>query len=188
MSEDHTSSHSQSIIDKTVKWHSIDLEGVIDRLDVNPDQGLTKNEANRRIEVYGANKLREAPPTTIWEMLWEQFSDFVVMLLIVAAVISALLGDWIEAAAIMAIVLLNAALGVIQNRRAAKELAALKQLAAPEANVMRDGSRVNVPGMELVPGDIVFLEAGNYIPADVRLLETVNLRVDEVKNKFIKNA
>jgi len=101
------------------------------------------------------------------------------MLLIVAAVISALLGDWIEAAAIMAIVLLNAALGVIQNRRAAKELAALKQLAAPEANVMRDGSRVNVPGMELVPGDIVFLEAGNYIPADVRLLETVNLRVDE---------
>lgn len=179
MSVDHTSSLSQGIVDKSVKWHAINLDGVIEKLEVNSEQGLTVDEANRRLAAYGPNKLDEAPPTTIWEMLWEQFSDFVVMLLIVAAVVSALLGDWVEAAAIMAIVVLNAALGVIQNRRAEEELAALKQLAAPEANVMRDGSRINIPGRELVPGDIVFLEAGNYIPADVRLLETVNLRVDE---------
>ena len=179
MSDEHSSSPSQSGFDKSLKWYSINLEEVLEKLNVNPDQGLTSQEANNRIDAYGLNKLDEAPPTTIWEMLWEQFSDFVVMLLIVAAVISALLGDWVEAAAIMAIVLLNAALGVIQNRRAAEELAALKQLAAPEANVLRDGSRINIPGRDIVPGDIVFLEAGNYIPADVRLIETVNLRVDE---------
>jgi P-type Ca2+ transporter type 2C len=179
MSDEPASLPLQRDIDKDLKWHAIDLETVLEKLDVTPGQGLTSQEANKRVDIYGYNKLDEAPPTTIWEMLWEQFSDFVVMLLIVAAVISALLGDWVEAAAIMAIVLLNAALGVIQNRRAEEELAALKQLAAPEANVLRDGSRVNIPGRELVPGDIVFLEAGNYIPADVRLLETVNLRVDE---------
>lgn len=179
MSEDHTTPSSGNVIENSVKWFAISLEEVLEKLDVNPDLGLTTDQANQRSALYGPNKLDEAPPTTIWEMLWEQFSDFVVMLLIVAAVISALLGDWVEAAAIMAIVLLNAALGVIQNRRAEEELAALKQLAAPEASVLREGSRVNIPGRDLVPGDIVFLESGNYIPADVRLLETVNLRVDE---------
>ena len=162
-----------------VDWHSLDVEETLRRLDVDPEKGLTPSEADDRLQKYGANQLKEAPPTTIWQMLWEQFRDFVVMLLIVAAVISALLGDWVEAAAIMAIVVLNAALGVFQNRRAEQELAALRQLAAPEADVLRDGHRVSVPGRELVPGDIVFLEAGNYIPADVRLIETANLRVDE---------
>ena len=112
-------------------------------------------------------------------MLWDQINTFVVWLLIVASVISALLGDTIEAAAIMAIVVLNAVLGIIQERRAEEALAALKKLAAPEAHVLRDGHRVSVPARELVPGDMVFLEAGNYIPADVRLLEAVNLRVEE---------
>ncbi len=112
-------------------------------------------------------------------MLWDQFTDFVVLLLIVAALISAALGDWVEAAVIMAIVVLNAILGVFQERRAEEALAALKQLAAPEANILRDGHRSSIPARELVPGDIVYLEAGNYIPADVRLLETANLRVEE---------
>ncbi len=112
-------------------------------------------------------------------MLIGQLNNFVVILLVVAAVISALLGDWIEAAAIMAIVVLNAILGVVQESRAQAALAALKKLAAPEAHVLRDGRRGTVPAIELVPGDIVFIEAGNFIPADVRLLEAVNLRVDE---------
>ncbi len=112
-------------------------------------------------------------------MLWSQFNNFVVILLIVAAVISAVLGDVIEAVAIMAIVILNAALGVIQERRAEQSLAALRKLAAPEAHVIRSGSRKTVPSRELVPGDVVLLEAGNFIPADIRLLEAVNLRVEE---------
>lgn len=136
-------------------------------------------EAARRLEEFGHNELKEAPPTTFWQMLWEQFNNFVVILLIVAAVISALLGDYFEAAAIMAIVILNAALGVFQERRAEQALAALRKLAAPEAHVLRDGSRQMVPASELVPGDLVLLEAGNYVPADIRLLEAINLRVEE---------
>jgi Ca2+-transporting ATPase len=112
-------------------------------------------------------------------MLWEQFNNFVVILLIVASVISALLGDYIEAAAIMAIVVLNAILGIVQEQRAEEALAALKRLAAPDAQVIRDGHRKAVPARELVPGDVVYLEAGNYIPADVRLLEAINLRIEE---------
>ena len=101
------------------------------------------------------------------------------MLLIVAAVISALLGEWIDASAIMAIVVLNAVLGIVQEQRAEEALAALKKLAAPEARVLRDGHHVTVSSRDLVPGDIVFLEAGNHVPADMRLLEAVNLQVEE---------
>jgi Ca2+-transporting ATPase len=112
-------------------------------------------------------------------MLLDQFNNFVVIMLIVAAFISALLGDWIEAGAILLIVILNATLGVIQEQRAEQALAALKKLAAPDAKVMRDGERKSVPSAQLVPGDIVLLEAGNYIPADIRLLEAANLRIEE---------
>lgn len=172
-------SSSQSLSVASVKWHTLEIEETLERLRVSAETGLTRAEVEKRRETFGLNKLKEAPPTTIWEMLWGQFKDFVVLLLIAAAVISALLGDWVESAAIMAIVALNAILGVVQQRKAEEEFAALRQLAAPEANVLRDGHRVNIPARELVPGDIVYLEAGNYIPADVRLIETVNLRVDE---------
>lgn len=160
-------------------WYTLTSNESLNKLEVSLEKGLSVGEAQRRLTTYGPNKLEEAPPTTIWQMLWAQLTDFVVILLIVAAVISAALGDWVEAAAIMAIVVLNAVLGVVQERRAEAALAALQELAAPEAAVLRDGSRVSVPGRDLVPGDIVYLEAGNYIPADVRLVETVNLRVDE---------
>jgi Ca2+-transporting ATPase len=97
----------------------------------------------------------------------------------VASLVSALLGDYIEAGAILAIVILNATLGVVQERRAEAAMAALKRMAAPEAQVLRDGRRISVPASQLVPGDLVFLEAGNYIPADVRLVEAINLRLEE---------
>ncbi len=160
-------------------WHTLTSGETLKKLGVALENGLSTGEAQQRISTYGLNKLKEAPPITIWQMLLAQFSDFVVMLLIVAAVISAALGDWVETAAILAIVILNAVLGVVQERRAEAALAALQELAAPEANVLRGGSRISIPGRELVPGDIVYLEAGNYIPADVRLVNTVNLRVDE---------
>ncbi len=160
-------------------WHAIKAEEILEQLETTYETGLSSEEARRRLEIFGPNALTEAPPTSFWQMLWEQFNSFVVMLLIIAAVISALLGDWIEAAAIMAIVILNAGLGVIQERRAEQSLAALRKLAAPEAHVIRDGSRKTVPASELVPGDLVLLEAGNFVPADIRLLEAVNLRVEE---------
>lgn len=170
-------------------WHTLSSKDVLERLKV-AEQGLTSEEAKKRLEQYGPNQLTEAPRPGFLALLWEQISDFVVMLLIVAAIISALIGwgeyvktgstaEFIDAGAIIAIVILNATLGIIQERRAEEALAALKKLAAPEAHVLRDGQRITIPGRELVPGDIVYLEAGNFIPADVRLLEAVNLRVEE---------
>ena len=160
-------------------WHALEADETLAQFDTPVDSGLSTQEVAKRIEHYGPNQLAEAPPTTIWQMLWEQFNNFVVILLIVAAVISALLGDYVEAGAIIAIVVLNAVLGIVQERRAEQALAALQELAAPEANIVRDGHRITVQAHQLVPGDIVFLEAGNYIPADVRLIDAVNLRVDE---------
>src|SRR5574338_821970 len=160
------------------EWHALKPEEVLSHLKVEGN-GLTTEEAKRRLEYYGPNQLKEAPRPGFLQMLWEQLNNFVVILLIVASVISALLGDYVEAAAIMSIVVLNSILGIIQERRAEEALAALKKLAAPDAQVVRDGHRVSVPSYELVPGDLVFLEAGNFVPADIRLLEAVNLRVEE---------
>jgi Ca2+-transporting ATPase len=160
-------------------WHAMGAEDVLDELETLAERGLNADEVKLRQQEFGPNQLTEAPPTTFWQMLQEQFNSFVVILLIIAALVSALLGDFIEAGAIMAIVILNATLGVIQERSAEQALAALQRLAAPEADVIRDGSRLTIPADQLVPGDVVVLEAGNYVPADVRLLEAINLRVEE---------
>ncbi len=159
-------------------WHALSPQEVMEHLKVQ-EGGLSSEEAARRLQVYGPNELTEAPRPGFWAMLWAQINSFVIWLLVGAALLSLLLGDYIEAAAILAIVILNAALGVIQEQRAEQALAALRRLAAPEAQVLRDGHRIMIPARELVPGDIIFLEAGNYVPADVRLLEAVNLRVEE---------
>ena len=175
----------KTLPDKTVEgldgdsWHAVDPDEVLKRLATYAESGLSSSEAAKRLAQYGPNELEEAPPTSFWQMLGEQFNNFVVILLIVAAVISALLGEYIEAAAIFAIVILNATLGVVQERKAAQELAALRKLASPDAQVIRDGSRHVLPAHDLVPGDLILLEAGHYVPADTRLIEAVNLRVDE---------
>ncbi len=170
-------------------WHTLSPQEVLKRLGV-AENGLTSAEAQKRLAEVGPNQLTEAPRPGFLALLWEQISDFVVMLLIISAIISGIIGwseyvktgstaEFIDAGAIIAIVVLNATLGIVQERRAEEALAALKKLAAPEAHIARDGQRITVPARELVPGDIVFLEAGNFVPADVRLLETVNLRVEE---------
>jgi len=165
--------------DLTISWHSLSPEEVLAKLNTPLDSGLSTEEAERRLAQFGPNQLNEKPRPTFFQLVLDQLNNFVVILLIVAAVISALLGEWVDAAAIMTIVVLNAILGVVQESRAEEALAALKKMAAPEAHVLRDGRRVMVPASDLVPGDIVFLEAGNFIPADVRLLEAISLRVEE---------
>jgi Ca2+-transporting ATPase len=159
-------------------WHAQSADEVLEHLNAS-EKGLSSTEAANRQVRYGQNQLTEASRPGFLKMLWEQFNNFIVMLLIVASFVSAFLGEWVDASAIMAIVILNAVLGIIQERRAEEALAALKKMAAPEARVLRDGKRLTIPARELVPGDIVFLEAGNHIPADVRLLEAVNLEVEE---------
>jgi Ca2+-transporting ATPase len=179
MDNDKTIMEVQDLEDLSISWHAMKETEVLHVLESKVDSGLTSAEVEARQEKFGLNELQEAPPTSFWEMLWSQINSFVIYLLLGAAIISALLGDYVEAIAILAIVVLNAIMGIIQESRAEAALAALKKLAAPEASVLRDGKRVSVPAPQLVPGDIVFLEAGNYIPADVRLLEAVNLRIDE---------
>jgi Ca2+-transporting ATPase len=159
-------------------WHALETEQVLRDLKVH-NEGLPFQEAADRLERYGHNELEEAKRAGFLAQLWEQLNNFVVILLIVASAVSALLGEWVDASAILAIVVLNTVLGIVQERRAEEALAALKRLAAPEAHVLREGHRTTVPARDLVPGDIVFLEAGNYVPADIRLLEAVNLRVEE---------
>lgn len=170
-------------------WHTLSGQEVLEHLKVH-EGGLTGTEAAERLALYGPNQLTEKPRPGFLAMLWDQINSFVIWLLIAAAVISGLIGwsnfvktgettEFIEAGAILAIVILNATLGIIQERRAEEALAALKKLASPEAHVSRDGHRTTIPSRDLVPGDIVFLEAGNFVPADVRLLEAVNLRVEE---------
>ena len=160
-------------------WHSLSIEESLALLKTSNTSGLTSGEVSQRRERYGYNELAEPPRPTFWNRLADQFKNFLVMILIVASVISLLLGDYLEAGAIMAIVALNAVLGVIQESRAEEALAALKKMTAPEAVVIRDGRQQTIPTRELVPGDLVLLETGNYVPADVRLVEAVNLRIDE---------
>lgn len=160
-------------------WHDKPLETVIESFDTSLDSGLTIEQVQNLQQKYGLNELMEKPRPTFFQLLFSQLNDFIVILLIIASIISALLGDYIEAGVIMLIVVLNAILGVVQESKAEEALAALKKMAAPECQVMRDGKRVSVPASQLVPGDIVYLEAGNFVPADIRLIEAVNLRVEE---------
>jgi Ca2+-transporting ATPase len=164
---------------KTTWWHSHTVQEVAGSLKTDPVTGLTVAEAQARLAQYGPNELAERPRPGFWQLLLDQFNDFIVIILIVSAVISLLLGEMVEASAIMAIVILNAVLGVIQEGKAEEALAALKKMSAPEALVLRDSHRVTVPARDLVPGDVVFLEAGNYVPADLRLIQSVNLKIDE---------
>lgn len=165
--------------DLSITWHTLSAHDVLEHLDTPEGKGLTTAEAQKRFAAYGPNQLRERPRPTFFQLLFNQLKSFVIVLLIVASIISAILGEWVDAGAIIAIVVLNAILGVVQESKAEEALAALKKMSAPEAHVLRDGKRVTVPAPQVVPGDIVFLDAGYFIPADLRLLEAINLRVDE---------
>ena len=179
MAVNTTKMESKPADDINVSWHAVSSDEILQKLDTQLENGLTEVEVNKRLEKYGLNQLEEGKRTTFLQMVIRQLNNFVVILLIVASIISAFLGEWVDASAIIAIVILNTIMGVVQENRAEQALAALKKLAAPDAQVLRDGHRKTVPSHQLVPGDIVFLEAGYFIPADVRLLEAVNLRVEE---------
>jgi P-type Ca2+ transporter type 2C len=159
--------------------HASAVSDAFAQLRSHPELGLTGQEAGQRAARYGPNELQERPRPGILQLLWRQFDDFLVRILIVAAVLSMALGEMADALAIVAIIALNAVLGVVQESKAEQALAALKKMAAPNARVVRDGVEGSVPARELVPGDLVVLEAGNFVPADLRLVEGHNLRVEE---------
>jgi len=169
---------AEEIMD-TKECHFLSIDQVVDRLETQIEKGLTQAEAQKRLKEHGPNELSEKPRPGFFSMLLDQFKNFLIIILIVAAVVSLLLGELVDAGAIIAIVLLNAIVGVIQESKAEKALAALKKMSAPNAQVIRDGHQITVPSGELVPGDLVVVEAGNYIPADMRLVESINLKVEE---------
>jgi len=160
-------------------WHALPPDAVCEILQVDPRQGLNSSEAQARLDRHGLNEIEEQGSRSLWRMYLDQFKDFMIIVLLAAAVVSGLVGEPQDAVAIVIIVLLNAIIGCVQEYRAERAVAALRKMSTPEARVRRDGHRVKLPAAELVPGDIVQLEAGNVLAADARLLEAVELRVDE---------
>jgi Ca2+-transporting ATPase len=160
-------------------WYRLPAEEVVSELGSDASNGLSTAEAQARLEKYGLNELVERGIKSRWRIVWEQLTEIMVVILIIAGAVSLFLGEYTDAIVIVAIVILNAALGYSQEYRAEKAIAALKKLAVPTVRVERNGHIEEVSARELVPGDIVFLEAGNKVSADGRLLDVVNLKIQE---------
>ncbi|MGE5507434.1 MAG: cation-translocating P-type ATPase [Chitinophagales bacterium] len=161
------------------EWYALSREETLQELSTDLHHGLSPAEVERRRKQYGLNELKGKEPPTLIQRFIDQFKDFLVLILLGSAVIAGVLGEAVDAIAILAIVILNAVMGLIQEGRAEKALAALKKLSVPVCTVVRGGETIRVPSPELVPGDIVVLNAGDLVPADLRLLESHNLKVDE---------
>ena len=161
------------------KWYQIEPQAAVKELGSNSASGLNQAEAARRLSELGRNELIERGIKSPWLIFLDQMKELMVVILIVAAVISALLGDYSDAIAIGAIVVLNAVLGFSQEYRAEKAMAALKKLAVPSVKVRREGEVDEISAVELVPGDIVLLEAGNFVAADCRVLQSADLQTQE---------
>ncbi len=160
-------------------WYQYTLADTLQRLGVDAHAGLSDAEAARRLAEYGPNELVERGGRTRWEILVEQFTNILTVLLIAAAAVSAFLGDWIEAVVILIIVVLNGVLGYVQEYRAEQSMAALKKMSVPTVRVRRSGKVQEVSAVTLVPGDLVLLETGNVVPADGRMLQSINLKAME---------
>jgi Ca2+-transporting ATPase len=160
-------------------WHTKPVSQILDDFNVNPESGLSSDEVISRLKEFGPNELIEQKTRSIFKILWAQFTETMVLILIIAAIVSLFLQHWLEAFSILAIVILFAILGFIQEYRAEKAMAALKKLAKPLVRAIRDGNLIEISSAELVPGDIVLIENGNIIPADCRIIEGHNLRVQE---------
>ncbi|WP_282919781.1 cation-translocating P-type ATPase [Ignavigranum ruoffiae] len=170
--------------EEKIKAHHLSADQVSEHFDVDPQQGLSDQEAKTRLEKYGANELNQEETTTIFQKFIEQFKDFMIIVLLIAAIISAVIGiiegeGISDAIIILVVVILNAIMGVFQESKAEEAINALKDLSSPEATVRRGGEFRTIDSKELVPGDIVLLEAGNVVPADLRLFESNSLQIEE---------
>ena len=162
----------------TLPWHAIEPAGACERLACTPE-GLCEDEVQQRQESFGPNRLKPPQRTGPIKRFLLHFHNVVIYVLLVAAVVAGALGHWIDSAVIFAVVLINATIGFIQEGKAEKALDAVRKMLSPMALVMRSGQRQNVPAEQLVPGDIVVLQSGDKVPADLRLLRLKDLRVDE---------
>jgi len=159
-------------------WHCKSIEDTFQTLG-SSKQGLSIEEVRNRLLSYGPNKIKEVKKRTVLGMVLDQFKDFMILVLIAAAIVSGIIGEPKDTVVILVIVILNAVIGFVQEYRAEKAIEALKMMAAQVATVIRDGEPTSIPAHEIVPGDIVLLEAGNIAPADIRLIEVAHLKIDE---------
>ena len=164
---------------KGIIWHALSSQEVIQQLETDLEKGIKGEEAKQRLADKGRNVLPTGKRKTILGMFIDQFKDFLILILVAAAAISGLLGETTDATVIIAILIINAVLGVSQERKASKALDALKKMSVPECEVIRDGLLQKISSEELVPGDVILLHEGDYVPADLRLIEVYNLRIDE---------
>ncbi len=160
-------------------WHTHETKSIVNELKTDPHQGLETNDAAHRLTVHGLNELKAVQKTHWWKLLLGQFKNTLVIILLAASVLSGVLGHGTEAIAITIIVLFSVVLGFIQEFRAGRALEALQEMAAPTALVLRGGKELEIAAKEVVPGDIILIATGNKIPADARILEAVNLKIDE---------
>jgi len=161
-----------------MQWHQKKADDVLSELKTEA-KGLSAAEAEKRLEKYGPNELKEKKKKSAFAMFLDQFKDFMIVVLIIAALVSGLVGEPADTIAIIVIVILNAVIGFVQEYRAEKAMAALKKMSAPDATVRRNGALRSVPASRIVPGDIVLLEAGKVVPADMRLIEAALLKIQE---------
>ncbi|HDV8369136.1 TPA: cation-translocating P-type ATPase [Bacillus cereus] len=160
-------------------WYSKTKDQTLIDLETNEQNGLTDEIVSERLKQYGSNELATKQKRTLWQRIFAQINDVLVYVLIIAALISAFVGEWADASIIALVVVLNAVIGVVQESKAEQALEALKKMATPKAIVKRNGELKEIPSEHVVPGDIVMLDAGRYIPCDLRLIETANLKVEE---------
>ncbi|HET9590444.1 MAG TPA: cation-translocating P-type ATPase [Anaerolineales bacterium] len=159
-------------------WHTLSVEEVFEHLETQ-EEGLAPEVAAERLARHGPNELQAARHISPWEILFEQFKNVLIIILLIATALSAFLGEGVDAIAIAVIVLFAVGLGFIQEYRAERAIEALRQMAAPTATVVRKGQEEEIPAREVVPGDVIILRAGDKIPADARLIEAINLQVEE---------
>ena len=166
-------------------WHVMPLGEILEKLRSDLNTGLRTEQIEKIREFYGENKLVEEKKESIFIKFLKQFNDFMIIILIAASIVSAIMAyvqntnDYLDSIIIVAIVILNAIMGVAQEAKAEKSLEALRKMSAPTTKVKRDGVVKIVPSIELVPGDYIILEAGYYVPADLRLIKSNNLKIDE---------
>jgi len=160
------------------QWHEMDVKQVLKKLDTNP-HGISPQEASSRLRTYGPNEIKSEKKINPLAIFLAQFKSTLVIILIFATFFSAMIGEVIDAIAILIIVILNSIFGFVQEYRAEKTIEALKKMTTPESVVIRDNKKMKIKSSEIVPGDIVFLEQGTRVPADMRIIETAELKIDE---------
>lgn len=166
-------------------WETLRKEEVFKKLETDRKKGLNHEEVKKRQQKHGRNKIKDKPKESIFIKFAKQFNDFMIIILIMASIVSAIISsiqgenDYIDSIIIIAIVVLNAIMGVIQEAKAEKSIEALQEMTPPKAKVIREGITNEINAEELVPGDIIILEAGNYVPADSRIIESFNLKIEE---------